>query len=205
MSKPTRRIDEILFPKSGLRTGDSTYGTLRDPNFEASLNGVVYAVSIEADEKVLIGGDFTTVGGVTINRLARLESQGALDETFAVGEGADGTVRAIAMQNEGRIVIGGNFKQFDELNRPHLVMIQTLGNTSQETAEPLIFESIGHDGENMILSAIVTPQKSYELQQSQDLKVWDTVGLFSSDTAVLEISLPFNPDSGYNIFRALSQ
>ena len=30
MSKPARRTDEILFPKSSLKTGDSTYGTLRE-------------------------------------------------------------------------------------------------------------------------------------------------------------------------------
>jgi hypothetical protein len=29
MSKPPWRIDEILFPKSGLKTGDSTFGTIR--------------------------------------------------------------------------------------------------------------------------------------------------------------------------------
>lgn len=176
-----------------------------DPNFEASLNGAIHTVSIETDGKVLIGGDFTTVGEMMINRLARLESQGALDETFDVGEGADGTVRAIAMQSEGRVVIGGSFMKFDELNRPHLVMIQTLEPTTQETAEPLIFEFIGHDGGNMILTAIVTPQASYELQQSQDLKVWDPVGLFSSDTAVLEITLPINAESAIGVFRAVSQ
>jgi hypothetical protein len=29
MSKPARRIDEILFPKSALKIGDSTFGPLR--------------------------------------------------------------------------------------------------------------------------------------------------------------------------------
>ena len=33
MSKPARRIDEILFPKSSLEMGDSTFGTLRGSFF----------------------------------------------------------------------------------------------------------------------------------------------------------------------------
>lgn len=176
-----------------------------DSNFEASLNGAVHALSIERDGKVLIGGDFTTVSEVTRNRLARLDLSGALDESFDVGAGADGTVRAIAMQSEGRVVIGGDFKQYDELNRSHLVMIQTLETTSQETAAPLMFESIGHDGTNMILTAIVTPLASYELQQSQDLQEWDSVGLFSSETSALKITLPINAQSPIGFFRALSQ
>jgi len=49
--------------------------------YDPNVNGVVYAAAIQADGKVLIGGDFTTVGGVPRSNLARLTN-----DTQAVSE-----------------------------------------------------------------------------------------------------------------------
>src|SRR5205085_868253 len=56
-----------------------------DPNAN-SANGV-YSIAVQADGKILAGGDFTTLapsGGaaVTRNRIARLETDGRLDQTL---------------------------------------------------------------------------------------------------------------------------
>lgn len=88
-------------------------GGLVDHTFGSGLagaNGSVFAVAIQGDGKVLIGGDFTSVNGVARSRIARLNSDGTLDMGFG-DELADlnGSVRALAVQSDGRVVIGGMF------------------------------------------------------------------------------------------------
>jgi uncharacterized delta-60 repeat protein len=76
-------------------------------------NGVVYSAVVQSDGKIIIGGSFTTVTGgspattTTRNRVARLESNGTLDTGF--NPDASSNVLAVAVQSDGKIIIGGNF------------------------------------------------------------------------------------------------
>ncbi len=45
----------------------------------------VYAITLQPDGKILIGGDFTEYNGTTANRIARLNADGTLDTTFTTG------------------------------------------------------------------------------------------------------------------------
>ncbi len=82
-----------------------------DSTFAPVLNKIAEAVAVQKDGKILIGGEFSTIGGVTRNRLARLNMDGSLDTTFnaAMSTGAFDSVRSIAIQADGKIVIGGRF------------------------------------------------------------------------------------------------
>jgi uncharacterized delta-60 repeat protein len=80
--------------------------------FDPGANGDVWALAIQPDGKVLIGGDFTQVGGGGSGssvrmHLARLAADGALDLSF--NPGATGPVYALAVQPDGRILVGGEF------------------------------------------------------------------------------------------------
>ncbi len=75
--------------------------------FDPNANGAVRAVVVQPDGKILFGGDFTTIGGFTRNRIARFNPDGTLDTAF--DPNADGTVYAIAIQSDGMIVAGGFF------------------------------------------------------------------------------------------------
>ena len=57
----------------------------------------------------LIGGDFTTFDGLTRKRVARLDASGNLDTVFNPPGGADYSVRALLVQPDGRVVVGGFF------------------------------------------------------------------------------------------------
>src|ERR1700734_1805083 len=77
-------------------------------------NGSVYSIAVYSTNdvnsgKILIGGDFTQVDGVTRNHIARLNANGTLDASFNPGAGPNDSVRAIAIQVDGNIVIGGVF------------------------------------------------------------------------------------------------
>ena len=81
-------------------------GTL-DITFDPGANGSVLALAVQADGKILVGGDFTLLGGGTRNRIARLNPDGSLDTGF--NPGANGIVTALALQADGKILIGGEF------------------------------------------------------------------------------------------------
>ncbi len=78
-------------------------------------NGNVTALAAEPDGRIVAGGSFTQFSGRTTNRIARLESAGALDDAFAdrVGAGFNGAVFTVARQPVGTFVIGGSFTSLD--------------------------------------------------------------------------------------------
>lgn len=92
-----------------------------DTNFDLNLNasGTVRAIAIQSDGRVLVGGDFTNVDGVTVNHIARLNSDGSLDNSFTgnIATSTNGTVNAIAVQLDGRIVVAGQFSQASGVTR----------------------------------------------------------------------------------------
>src|SRR5436189_752742 len=90
---------------------DATTG-LADSSFDPNANSTVRSIVVHADGKILAGGQFTTLspnGGaaVTRNRIARLNPDGTLDMAF--NPNANGVIDAIAMQPDGKILVGGGF------------------------------------------------------------------------------------------------
>src|SRR5438477_3362521 len=80
--------------------------------FNPNANDTVNVVVVQPDGKILIGGDFTALapnGGATVtrNHIARLNSDGTLDTAF--DPNANGDVYAIALQKDGKILVGGYF------------------------------------------------------------------------------------------------
>ena len=80
--------------------------------FDPNANGAIYAVLVQPDGKILLGGDFTTLapnGGTTVprNHIARLNPDGSLDAAF--NPNADFSVGAFAVQTDGKILVGGSF------------------------------------------------------------------------------------------------
>jgi uncharacterized delta-60 repeat protein len=82
-----------------------------DNNFapQISNSGIVYAITRQPDGKLLIGGDFENVNGIRKSAIARLNEDGTLDTTFTIGAGFFGDIYSIAVQPDGKIIIGGLF------------------------------------------------------------------------------------------------
>lgn len=90
-------------------------------------NGTVREIAVQADGKILIAGDFTEYQEIPRNRIARLNADGSLDLTFDVGTGANNTVHAIAIQADGKILIGGDFTNYREVGLSRIARINTDG------------------------------------------------------------------------------
>ena len=98
-------------------------GTL-DTAFQANYGGAnsyCWAVALQADGKILLGGSFTAIGSVPVPMLARFNPDGTLDTDYndALGTGfSNGSVQALAVQSDGRIIVAGSFQMFQGQSRP---------------------------------------------------------------------------------------
>lgn len=97
-------------------------------NPSAGADDAVYAVALQADGKIVIGGAFTIYNGVDRHHLARLNADGSLDTTFNVGKGADDEVDIVAIQPDGKILIGGMFTSYNGVPRNHLARLNKDGS-----------------------------------------------------------------------------
>jgi uncharacterized delta-60 repeat protein len=109
----------------------------RDTDFTTAIgtgfNNTVNAVALQADGKIVVGGTFTTHGGVTSNRIARLNADGTRDTAFttAIGTGfgglVDPSVTSLAIQPDGKIVVGGRFTTFNAVTVNNIVRLNSDG------------------------------------------------------------------------------
>jgi uncharacterized delta-60 repeat protein len=76
-------------------------------------NNIVYTIIPQVDGKILVGGNFTSYKGITENYIIRLNSDGTKDATFSLGSGFNGTVSTMAVQADGKVVVGGNFTYYN--------------------------------------------------------------------------------------------
>jgi uncharacterized delta-60 repeat protein len=90
-------------------------------------SGIVNAIAIQADGKIIAGGSFTNYDGTTQNRITRLNSDGTRDTSFTIGTGIAGTVNTIAIQSDGKIIIGGNFTFYDGTAQNYITRLNSDG------------------------------------------------------------------------------
>lgn len=93
----------------------------------SSANGEVFTTNIQNDGKIIFGGDFTQYNATNSPRIARLNGNMRLDETFTTGTGANGTVRASAIDSSNKIVIGGKFTNYNGAVRNYIVRLNSNG------------------------------------------------------------------------------
>jgi uncharacterized delta-60 repeat protein len=77
---------------------------------EGDTGGYINTFVTQSDGKIIVGGNFSRVNGISRAGLARLDVTGSLDATFAVQSwGSFGEVRDIVIQNDDKIVCVGSF------------------------------------------------------------------------------------------------
>ncbi len=89
---------------------------------------VVNAVVRRSDGAVIAGGAFTLAQTTARGRIALFDASGAVDASFAPGAGFDGTVEALALQGDGKVVVGGQFTSYDGTSRPRIARLNADGS-----------------------------------------------------------------------------
>src|SRR5205807_439718 len=86
---------------------DATAGSA--DSFNPNPNSDINAIVVQADGKILVGGNFIIIAAQSRHSIARLDPDGTLDTVFNPVATSSSTVNAIAVQADGKILVGGFF------------------------------------------------------------------------------------------------
>lgn len=126
-------------------------GTLDNSfNIGSGFNGSVNEVKIQSDGKIILVGNFTTYNGATFNRIIRLNTDATVDNSFNIGTGLNNTPVTIAIQSDGKILVGGAFNSYNGVTRNSIVRINT--NGSIDTSFDLTTAILGNVDDIEVLS-----------------------------------------------------
>ena len=100
-----------------------------DYSFECKdgFNGNIKALKIQSDGKILVGGDFVNYSGTTSNYIIRLNTNGTVDKSFNIGDGFDKIVRSIEIQSNGKILVGGDFDDYNGTGAKGIIRLNSDG------------------------------------------------------------------------------
>ncbi len=101
-----------------------------DPSYNPSVGNstsvMIFSMAMQADGKLVAGGNFDTFGGVARDNIARLNSDGTLDESFAPV--VNNQIAAVATQADGKLFICGLFTSIDNVARNYAARLHTDGS-----------------------------------------------------------------------------
>jgi uncharacterized delta-60 repeat protein len=120
-------------PKNSIMRLNSD-GTLDNTfNVGSAFSGgqIANCIALQSDGKVVVGGDFTIYNGVSVGaNIIRLNTDGSIDNTFQanIGSGFNSFVNAIAIQSDGKIIVGGSFGSFDVYSSDGIARLNSDGS-----------------------------------------------------------------------------
>ncbi len=101
-----------------------------DPSFDPGTgpNAVVYTMTLFSGDTIVIGGGFDAFDGTATGYCVRLLPDGAIDASYDMGSAADERVWSLAVQPDGKLLIGGQFTAFNGSAVNHLVRLNNNGS-----------------------------------------------------------------------------
>jgi hypothetical protein len=168
----------------------------------------------DADGKVVVGGWFSQYDGTNVNQVIRLNTNGSLDNTFAL-DGAlacsldnPNSVNCLALQNNGKILIGGWFDTLNGNRQSKLLRVNTDGtkDTSFETGWGFNNDSDFYNGgriQRIIVnndgSILVTGNiQSYQLSPINAFAKLSSTGVLDKSVRILKYIKTIGIDDGSN-------
>ena len=80
-------------------------------------------IAAQPDRKIIIAGHFTSVNGEAHTNIARLLVNGELDPSFKADTDLTGSIYTLAIQSDGKILIGGVFTTVNGQPRNNLARL----------------------------------------------------------------------------------
>ncbi len=119
-----------------------------DPGFDpgAGPDAPVTVMAVQPDDRLLVAGYFSDFAGKVRRGVARLNADGSLDTSFDVGVGPTRAedireplqVLALAVQPDGKILVGGSFEQFNHEPAGCLVRLESNGRFDPTFQAPFV-------------------------------------------------------------------
>lgn len=101
-------------------------------NINGGCNKKVTAIVVQPDGKAILAGEFTSYNGQPANYLIRINTDGTKDATFNVGgSGPNKIVRCLALQADGKILVGGIFTSYNGSPADALICLNADGSPNR--------------------------------------------------------------------------
>ena len=95
--------------------------------YGSGFNQSVGFVDKLSNGQIIVGGDFTFYNGVATSKLARLNTDGTKDTSFATGT-FNGSVASTIEQSDGKLIVLGDFTTYSGLSYDNIVRLNTDGS-----------------------------------------------------------------------------
>ncbi|MFN6943359.1 MAG: T9SS type A sorting domain-containing protein [Cytophagaceae bacterium] len=94
-------------------------------------NSMVESIDIQSDGKIIAGGLFTSLNNTDHNYVVRLDPDGTIDQSFLSGLGANNRIFTVAIQDNDKIILGGDFTDFNGFERNRIVRLNSDGSVDE--------------------------------------------------------------------------
>jgi uncharacterized delta-60 repeat protein len=167
-----------LHPNGGI---DDTF------DVELGANRIITEVCVQPDGKLIIAGEFDSINNRKITCIGRLNSDGSIDEIFHSGGHKTGYVRTVSLQQDGKIIIGGIFSKYDEIEVRRIARLDQNGNFDNEFY-------LGQGPDAAVLSSLILPDK--QILVSGNFKFYDGIKV----NYIVQLNGYALPESGIKTF-----
>lgn len=129
-------------------------GTFNSGAGVTSGNGTVRVLAVQPNNQVVLGGDFTSFNSAADYHLVRLNQDGSVDTSFNPSTGTNYTqsVRAMVVQPDGKILIGGLFTNVNGSGYNYLARLNTDGTVDTNF-------NVGVGADNAVLALALDSQE----------------------------------------------
>ncbi|HNP54432.1 MAG TPA: delta-60 repeat domain-containing protein, partial [Ferruginibacter sp.] len=127
-------------------------------------SGIINALLLQPDGKLVVGGMFDSYNGVNEHNIIRLNADGTIDHSFDPGSGiatspgfGNPVVYSLALDDNGKILVGGNFQLYNGTSVTGLVRINSDGSrdNSFQTGSGPTFLNVA--GSGLVESILLQP------------------------------------------------
>jgi hypothetical protein len=147
-----------------------------------------------ANGEIFLGGDFTMVNDAPASRYAMLLPDGTLDPEFSVSPGADNTIYSSVLQQDQKIIIGGDFNNVAGVVR-HGVARLNVGEVLARISPPAFTNGTA------FLTVSTTPGRLYVLEGSVNMVQWLSLSTNTASGTTLVFSDPNASGLPYRFYR----
>ncbi|CAM4417919.1 DUF7619 domain-containing protein [Flavobacterium terrigena] len=110
-------------------------------NIGTGFNGIVASILQLPNNKIIIGGSFTSYNAITANRIVSLNSDGTIDSSFVSGSGFDTNVNTLCVSSDNKLYVGGYFTSYNGVANNRIVKINLDGSIDNSFVSGSGFDS----------------------------------------------------------------
>ena len=90
--------------------------------------GKVNSMFLQSDNKIFVGGEFTSYNGVSSDRIVRINNDGTIDNSFNIGIGFNNNLRFVTVQGDGKILVSGDYTSYNGSSTGKIIKLNSNGS-----------------------------------------------------------------------------